>query len=229
VQVNKQKNLRGFTIVELLIATAVFSIILMAAVAGFLQIGRIFYKGVVNTQTQAVTKRALDSITADMQNSSFFTEPATSAEGYTYFCSGNVRYTINPDKIVDISNPDYSPDNGTFGILRDKLLGSNACAPPCESAPCASGAVEFSNPQELLGSRMRLDALIFAPIINVSNPGPPDTYNVKVRVVFGDEESLAVSTPQSRTTDDYECNSSLANSQYCAAAQISNVVFIGGF
>ena len=141
----------GFTIVELLVATAVFSLILMGAVGAFLGIGRLFYKGIVNTQTQTTAKKTLDSITADMQNSSTLTNQATSG-GYTYFCAGNVRYTLNFDKMVDLANPDYSPTNGNFGILRDVLPGSTACAPPCESAPCASPAVAFIQPKELLGN-----------------------------------------------------------------------------
>ena len=135
----------GFTIVELLIATAVFSVVLMTALTGFLQIGRLFYQGVSNTQTQAVTSQIFEDTVGNFQTAANVS-PAQSASGYTYYCIGSARYTYNIGKKVSLSDsPNHSSPagGGNFGMLKDVLPGATACATPCDdlgSSPCSAGA-----------------------------------------------------------------------------------------
>src|SRR5438105_2859585 len=57
----------GFTIVELLIATTVFSIVLIVFLATFLRISELFYKGVSLSNTQETARTVLQDITDDLQ------------------------------------------------------------------------------------------------------------------------------------------------------------------
>lgn len=224
---------QGFTIIELLVATAVFSLVLMAAVSGFLQIGRLFYKGVVTNRTQVVANQLLASIVADIQDSpasgtiAIVNDPPDPSVGYTYFCAGGARYTLNFDKPLDIANINFTDG---FGVLRDELPGNNACAPPCVTgAPspydCSAAKYEFNNPEELLANNIRLDSLsLGSPVSN-----PTQLYNVKVRVVSGDDETVQIDTAQPLSASNVVCNSNLQTSQYCSAASVSNVVFAGDY
>ncbi|MGH7157117.1 MAG: PulJ/GspJ family protein, partial [Candidatus Saccharimonadales bacterium] len=120
----------GFTIVELLIATSVFSLVLMGALAGFIHAGQIFYKGVSVTQTGADAKQVLDDVSNSINNTGagqIIASPSSSQ--YSYYCVGNVRYTYNSlHTMIDLSvGQSYNP-NGNYGILRDVVSG---CAAPC--------------------------------------------------------------------------------------------------
>lgn len=222
-----KKSLGGFTIIELLIATAVFSIVLMAAVVGFLEIGRLYYKGIATNAVQSTTKQVLDRISADFQNSSAFSGiilPSPPTNSYTYFCVGGVRYTLNFDKQLDISaTPNYSP-TGNFGILRDELPGANACAPPCDTG-CLLAQTAFINPQELLANNMRLNALSATPVNS-----PSQLYNITIRLLSGGDSSLTKVNPGLLLTGtNARCDATLKVSQYCAQSYMSNVVYAGGF
>src|SRR5665213_1030907 len=138
------RNNRGFTIIELLIATAVFSLVLLGALSGFLQTGRLFYKGVSLTQTQATAKQILDDVSTNIMNtgaSKIASSPAGSS--YSYYCVGTVRYTYNPTIPVQLAQTQTLSAGGNFGLLRDNV---NGCSAPC--APSGGCAQPFNNPVE---------------------------------------------------------------------------------
>jgi prepilin-type N-terminal cleavage/methylation domain-containing protein len=64
----------GFTIIELLIATTVFSVVLVGALAGFLEIGKLFYKGVSTTSTQSIANEVLQDVSGQFQSAASFTK-----------------------------------------------------------------------------------------------------------------------------------------------------------
>ncbi|OGL36940.1 hypothetical protein A3E49_03285 [Candidatus Saccharibacteria bacterium RIFCSPHIGHO2_12_FULL_49_19] len=225
-----RKGSPGFTIVELLLATAVFSLVLVAAVSGFLEIGRLFYKGVTTSQTQNVAKLVLNQITADIQDSTDITtlqNPPPNAE-FTYLCIGNKRYTLNFDVKVNTTITDYSQKK--FGILRDELPGNSGCAEPCYSAggDCEPGELVFQNPQELLSTKMSL-RIEPARLLEQPSSNPERLYNVRIRLVFGDDDVLRIVDPDNPTGSNVRCDSNLQSSQFCAEAEVSNVVFAGEF
>jgi prepilin-type N-terminal cleavage/methylation domain-containing protein len=183
----KGASRRGFTILELMIASAVFSVVLLVALTGFIQIGRFFYKGVSAAQTQTVANQIMNEFSSGIQQAASVTIPGVpSANGYNYYCIGNNRYTYILKNEVKLSAaPNYSPD-GNFGLLRDTLPGSSPCAPPCPDlatggTECPGGyspsAVSFQNPAELLGQYMRLGA--FDITQSASNP---KFYNINLTV-----------------------------------------------
>jgi prepilin-type N-terminal cleavage/methylation domain-containing protein len=57
-----KRSEKGFTIAELTIASAIFSVVILTAVGGFLQMGRIFYKGVTLTSTQETANQIYQDI-----------------------------------------------------------------------------------------------------------------------------------------------------------------------
>src|SRR5687768_12937296 len=63
---DKPKN-SGFTIIELMIATVVFSTILLIITGGIVQIGKAYYKGVISARTQNTTRQLTDEVTRNLQ------------------------------------------------------------------------------------------------------------------------------------------------------------------
>ncbi len=223
-------NPSGFTIVELLIATSVFSIILLVALAGFLQIGHIFYKGVSLAQTQEIATHIFQDIDGNFQTAANVSPPQTdSASGYSYFCIGNARYTYNLGYEIGLSatpnhsapNHPYNGSGGNFGVLKDVLPGSSACATPCtDTVPlgaCTPPSLRLNNPTELLGEKMRLSN------ISITNPNTqnPNIYNVNIVVAYGDDDLMDLTNPTAPV-----CKITKGG-EFCAVSQINTAVFRG--
>jgi prepilin-type N-terminal cleavage/methylation domain-containing protein len=151
----KKNNSNGFTIIELMIATIVFSMVLVVLLASFMQIGRMFYKGVSLSNTNEATRTLVEDLVTDVR---FFAQtpiscdPTSTCSGVKkYFCVGNNRYTYilgTKTQDSDITNPRATMF--TAGLVRDTIPG---CPPP---------TVDGSNPKQLLGLSMQLNAMDFA-------------------------------------------------------------------
>jgi prepilin-type N-terminal cleavage/methylation domain-containing protein len=147
----KTTKQQGFTIIELLVATTIFSIVLMVILASFLQVGRMFYKGISVNNTNEAARSLIDSITSDIKLAQTTTPTTAFPAGGTtayYFCVGLDRYVyisdyhkINSD---DINSPNPSQPHG---VIRSLL--TNGC-----QAPSAEVGTKV---EQLLGPNMQLN------------------------------------------------------------------------
>lgn len=227
---------KGFTIIELLIATSIFSVILLTALAGFTEIGRIFYKGVSTTSTQNVANQISQDILGNFTTAEKVSGPnsykvsGSTGGTYTYYCVGNTRYTYNLNYRLDTSTSashaaPAAGGGGNFGLLRDVLPGSNACAAPCDdqgSTTCPVSTVKFNNPTEMLGDNMRLSAFSIQPNAGVS----ADFYNISVVIAYGDDSRLAYTDKNDLST--VYCAGNSRDQQFCSISRINTGVFRGG-
>lgn len=203
-----RNKIKGFTIPELLIATAVFSVILTISMAAFLQIGRMFYKGITISQTKDTAQHILDSVSADLQYStSGPTAPISytlNGATYSYVCIGSSRYIYMQGHMVDASeNTNHSL---SFGLLHDNA----GCGDPFN--PAASKYVALKYPVEILGNEMRLSAF------SVSSVGT-SLYNVSVYVTYGEADVLNNATSPMPT-----CISDLKSSEFCSTIALGTTV-----
>lgn len=210
-------RLEGFTVIELLIATTVFSLVLLVSLIGFLQIGQIFYKGLAVTQTSQTARQLGDALKQDIAfNASATGTEVQSVSGpgggqVQYFCAGPNRYTFKQGVKLDAANQDIGA--GKFGLIKDSLT-TTGCP-----APYGSGSVALNKPTELLGNKMRVSQ------ISVNKLAPPNDklYNLSIRIVYGDDDVLAnVTTP---TTT--KCLSGGNSSRYCYVYELKTTVRSG--
>ncbi len=218
------KKSGGFTIVELLIATAVFSIVLLGALAGFLEVGRLFYKGVSSTSTQSVANQILQDVSGSFRtNYSFASVPPSGNNAYAYYCIGNSRYTYNINHELDINaapNHAVPAAGGNYGLLKDILPGSSGCAAPAaENDPNPpSGSLRFQNPTEMLGDKMRLSAFNIAQTTSTSN-----FYDVNLVVAYGDDDAF----DNLNNPDAMACNPRSGLDQYCSVSRLNTSLYRG--
>jgi prepilin-type N-terminal cleavage/methylation domain-containing protein len=239
-----KKMSSGFTIVELLIATAVFAVVLLVAQASFVQIGHLFYRGVSINQTQDAADHIFQDINGNFQTAPSVDGSVKSATGgYNYYCIGNTRYTYTINQEVDTSAPaSHAPYNsttktgGNYGILKDILPGAGAaCETPCDDlsgSPCPANSAKLSNPSEILGNRMRLERFDICQSTTTSN-----LYNVNIVLAYGDDSTLkytstlAPSDMKCQTGQTYyssvQCQGDTHN-DFCAVSSIITAVYKGG-
>lgn len=207
----KSNDSAGFTIIELLIATLIFSIVLVVILAAFVQISRLFYKGVNMSNLQNDARTVTQDIADDIQ---FAQNPPTfvkaNSSGIGYFCIGLHRYKYHLRYQVGSST------NDNFGILRETVSSAAGCT---LSAP-------GTDPEELLGNDMQLNY-----INNLADSCTNGRCLVHVHVIFygGTSQGLFSTSDSSYSGDpwnapDAECTGSLTDSQYCATADYERTV-----
>jgi prepilin-type N-terminal cleavage/methylation domain-containing protein len=221
---NKRQN--GFTMVELMIATSVFSIILLLSLAGFLQIGQLFYKGVNITQTSNTLNQTVTSLKNDIlfdtsgaaitiMNSSVTPASEPTVNRY-YFCAGVNRYGFflgrQLDKAVQTDEMENFPVSGwyRFALLKDRLSVTG-----CPNPFTSSASFTPAGTTELLGDKMRLSNLDIEQL-----PSPNDKlYTISIKIAYGDDEVL-----QDPNSTSPSCLAGAAYSQYCFVSDLRTTV-----
>ncbi|MBL8121325.1 prepilin-type N-terminal cleavage/methylation domain-containing protein [Candidatus Saccharibacteria bacterium] len=163
------KRSAGFTVVELMIATLVFSVILMVITFGVLSFTNRYYKGVNSSATQAAAQNIIDTLTQSVQFGAGAVDLAGLGAAPPYFCAGGNRFVF--DKGVKFT-----------GAQTGFYVGS-------QQLTCATASVTG---RQLLGQNMRVANL------DVTNVGA-GFYTVDVTVAYGDDDLLCapVSDPGS--------------------------------
>lgn len=213
------QNSSGFTIVELLIATTVFSVILLLCTAGLIQVGRMYYKGITTSQTQEAARSIMDEISRNIQFGGGDVVPASGSAAAVkdFFCIGNRRYSFLIGQ--QLSDSPAAGSNQKPNVL---IVEENA---PCDgtkadamAASVAATTVPYE--RELLRPNMRL-AKLEVKCASGTVDCPEKLYQVTVRVVYGDDDLLV----QPPAANAYEaCGSFRAGAQFCAVSELSTVV-----
>jgi prepilin-type N-terminal cleavage/methylation domain-containing protein len=220
-----KKLVQGFTVVELLIATAVFSVVLLVAQTSFVRIGHLFYKGVTITQTQDVAAHIFQDINGNFQNAPNVGGSQNSASGgYDYLCVGNARYTYRINNEINTDNAVNHSPSGNYGILKDVLPGSGSqCAAPCDQASgncTAASMAPLNNPTELLGNNMRVEKFAINQSTSTSN-----LYTVEIILAYGDDNALTYTTAGDYST--VACQGDVENN-FCAVSHINTAMLRNG-
>lgn len=209
------KSQAGFTLVELMIATMIFSIVLVVILASFLQIGRMYYKGVSVSSTNEATRAVVDDITNDVRLAQQVTNPLPEGAGspYNYFCVGQHRYSYEisttDHKVTSnqVSSPNASSPNG---VVQDNI--GNGCPNPSQPGGAGTAA------QQLLGANMQLNDLKF---ICTALSGSVNSCSLTIRVVYYGADDTVLKP--SATDPNATCSGNLLSTQFCAETEFSTV------
>ena len=150
----------GFTIVELMIATLVFSVILTVITVGVMSFTNRYYKGANVSTTQNATQSMLDTITQAIQFGSAIVQPTSATTNY--FCAGGYAFTYDKGVL-------YTGSQTGFYMAP---MGSTC-------APTTTGG------KQLLGTNMRITNL---SVVNID--ASEHLYSVSMTVAFGANDLL---------------------------------------
>lgn len=218
----------GFTIIELMISTVVFSLVLMSASVAIIQIGKKFSRGVTYTRTQEVARSTVEEISQSIQ----FTNESIKVPNYPvdadtvgpeiepgsedtfFFCVGPRRFTFAVDrKKSDTTDVDNKEKAHVFWVD----LPASGCANAVSTGPASldetnpSGDAAVNKGYELLDDNMRITRLSVSPYSNGS-------WRISLSIAKGDDDLLFVR--DGRTT----CEGSIYGAEHCAVSEISVTV-----
>lgn len=228
-------NSDGFTIVELMIATVIFSLILLILTYGVLQITRTYYKGITSANTQNTARNIIDNVSQAVQFSgkdTAYVAITPAGDGTQGFCIGNQRYSYLSGYQLVSGTANHSLNQTNYAFVVDTFPGCTTTSAALgllnalPGTPSALPAVD----KELMGMNMRL-AYFSPPAASADN-----LYNIHIRVVYGDNDllcsqtALAGSCNSSATmpsTDYVESDLSCkgqAGDQFCAVSDLNTIV-----
>ena len=200
IKTKNQHNQLGFTIVELMIATAAFSLILLLATGAIIEVGKLYYKSLVQIKTQETARNISEDVTRSIQ----FSRGALDSPASGVYCIGDTRYEFQLNQQVD---PDTSPS--PTGLKAQRFSGN-----------CSSPGSITSN-KELLGKNMQL--LNF----KITEDHSKEIYEIKVRIAYGDKDVLDAYDKDGNLIADPKttlCKSSRSGSNFCAVSELDNFV-----
>lgn len=213
----------GFTILELLIATAVFSVVLLVLSGAIIQMGRIYGKGVNQAQTQEASRNLIEAIGQGIQ-----LNPGQLAYGASLTSATDPK-----SRAICINDHQYSFKVGQQQEGARHAVVMRTIAGGClgvRAQDLTHGTVA-SDSVELLGPHMRLLRLDI-----VEAPVGSGTYRLTARVAYGDndllcggsvsctDERAALTDDQIAATADVRCKDIRSGSQFCAVSELSTMV-----
>jgi prepilin-type N-terminal cleavage/methylation domain-containing protein len=214
----KQLQNRGFTIIELLIATLIFSIVLLVMTVGVVQVGRAFYKAYISSKTQEAARSLADEIGQAIQFSGGTVIPLTPSGTVEGICINSTVYTYKQHEVLGDATGLHK------FIARSPVTPCPSSVDPTIVNKSLSTTLPTTD-RELLGKNMRLAYFKVTPVPNSSG----SLWNIKIRVVYGDDDKDLLISPTHPTSttpwiyDDVICKTT-TGSQFCATADISTVV-----
>lgn len=191
---------KGFTIIELLIATVAFSVILLIITGAIIQFSKIYYKGVVESKTQETARAIVADVSQAIQfgKVNAIAPPATTSPvGGQFICVGPRTYT-------------YVYGVPLTGNIHG-LVGQDGCT--SANPGMTTAALSGTNPNELLGNNMQL--------INFSVTGPVnDLYTVTVKIGYGkcSDMTLTCANPAR------QCKAITLGGQFCSVSELQATV-----
>lgn len=213
----------GFTIVELMIATIIFSIILLGATAAIIQVGRMYYKGVIVAQTQETSRRVMDSISRPIQFAGTTPRevPPTSIGGIQTgaLCIDDQRYTygINAQVNDTVPNGSYSAANhrARHALWQDTLSSANSACTALnltQASPSDGNTKAGTTGKEVLAQNMRLARFTVSASGNI--------WSIDAMVIYGDDDLLL---PDGNNPTG--CGSLAQSAQWCAVSSLNTQVY----
>jgi prepilin-type N-terminal cleavage/methylation domain-containing protein len=202
---NHAKSEAGFTIIELLIATAVFATVLVLCATAVVQVGQLFYKGVVSNRVQDTSRKVANDVIGAIQygNSNLTHQKIAIAGGYAE-CVGSIRYTY----LLATKSVGSGAGQSPHVLWKDRIGASGACSasPVNMNSPAGAG-------EELLGSNMRITDFDITPLSGSS-------WQVKITVAYGATDDVFAVV--SGVPDYTHCAQRKLGGQFCAISSITS-------
>ena len=212
---------KGFTIVELMIATSVFSVVIVLGLYAFIQINRYYTKGVNIVRTQEATRNLVADIGNQFQLTSGTYQQLTSGSlpnGYDGVCVGNKAY------IYKLNSPEATDNHAIYSYA----VATNTCPPPEDSTPKTV----------LLRPGVRLLQLDIVDPYSSQGDGSGPLYNITASLLYApydDPDANSAGTDLVDTFGDtngnidhiaaWRCKASVSGSEYCSISKINTSVY----
>jgi prepilin-type N-terminal cleavage/methylation domain-containing protein len=215
IKKDKQKQ-AGFTIIELLIATLIFSTILILATSAIIEITQTYIRGYIESNTQNVNRTLVDQIDKSIQ----FSSGNITISGTTCASGSTCWFCVNGNLYVYKYGLELTSASGDIFMEEPNAQDCN------DPAASPTGELNLGNPPsgsiELLTTHMTLvppagnaSLLTQVPIDNSNQ----ELYSVNINILYGDPGSYGQTASQA-----YYCEPISSGGTFCAISGSSSNV-----
>lgn len=201
-----RRKQQGFTIIELMIATTVLSVILVMVTFVMISIGKLYYKGISQAKAQQTARSIVEDVSdrLELNDKNPYdpppTHPPTDATlTFQAYCVGETRYSY-------ILNRQIGSDAATQ--IRHVLWRDKTPASGCVPADLTL-ANPTSDPSDTSGTELMTDRGQLAAF-SVSGTSP---YQIEVLVALGEDDTL------DKAGSNTQCKNQ-ANNEFCATSRL---------
>jgi prepilin-type N-terminal cleavage/methylation domain-containing protein len=212
----------GFTIIELMIATLVFSMVLVVVTIGVLTFTHAYYKGINQSITQSTARAIMESVAQQIQFSGdqVVAPGLAGPSGSESVCVGDTQYSFVRFKQLPRSgSPTANQSNHVLVVNK--------------GAACAATQAQDVSLSNIPGTEMVQPGMRLAKF-DIAQIGTTESFRVTVRVVLGDDDLLcspssndcqeSSSTSTNLSKPDLACKDGFHGGQYCAQSELTTVV-----
>ena len=198
-------NNQGFTIIELLIATVVFSSILLIATIGIIYISKTYVEGQVVIKNQDNTQAILQNLSSaikfdDNSNHNIVLPMLNSASHNYFFCVGNYEYIYSLNQ-----------------LFNDRSTSVGLSQLPNNNSPICSYPTVLTGARQLLSQNERIGELNITSSSNI--------YDITLNIAYGNDSVLqTLGSTASPPSYQYRCTISAFSISLCAVSSLSTIV-----
>lgn len=192
---DKRNNQQGFTIVEFMIATTIFSLVLLVFTFSIVHISKIYQRSINTSRTQAVARNIVDNISQSLRYSGGPVTTGTAGSTMAR-CMGVTKQFLYITGVVR-----KTKDNS---IMSTRQIND----PDCTAIDIQTTLVG----EQLIPINMRLANL------DIHQIGNSSLWSVSVKVVYGDDDVL-----DNKNLPSASCKPG-AGSEFCAISEIATTV-----
>lgn len=177
IKQKQRSKQQGFTLLELLIATLVFTMVLIVITACVMQFSKQFYKGSISNFTQNTSRSVMDDISRSIQFNSGDVVPLTISGVVRGYCIGDSkRYSFVLGRSL-VGGAGYE-----HVLVADNVTSCGATTVPLDVTTLPPGLGAYPEARELMQSKMRLSNF------EISETG--GMYMIKLKVAYGEDDVL---------------------------------------
>jgi prepilin-type N-terminal cleavage/methylation domain-containing protein len=210
----------GFTIIELMIATLVFSGVLLIITYGVIHFTSSYYKGINSSTTQVTAQKAVDTIGQAIQFSTGGTAGTATVPTPDHFCAGSKMFAYTTGTAYSSSSP-IGPNNWGLFMMDN------------QSATCAAIPSPIPSGTELLSNNMRITDVTLASVASAVGTG--GLWQLTLKVAYGTTDllcspsvagscnSTSPLSPAQLRNPDVVCRSQIGQ-QFCSTVALSSVI-----
>ena len=200
---------QGFTILELLVASAIFAVVLLTIAVAVLRTTDAYFGGVTSSNTQTTARAAMSELSQAIEFSKAVNYVPAVGSSPGAICVDNIMYMFTLGQEVTDAPP-FSAHQGYHALIAEP---SATCNP---SASWPAGSALPPGARELLGRHMRLSALTAAASGN-------GLWTVHLRVIYGDDTLLTLQPVAPANLAAEKCANN-AGAQFCAVSDLQTSV-----
>ncbi len=207
---NALKRQRGFTLVELMIATGVFAVVITLGMYGFIQVNRFYTKSLTIIRTQDAVRNLVTDISNQLQlTTGQYQSAAIAGTNIKMVCIGNKAYAYQLNII----------EGGSNHAITSYEVAANTCPTQLPASP----------PTHLLRPGVRVLEFNIVPYPNSNGP----LFNIKISLLYAPKDDdtpagtdlVQIDAADPNNYSKWRCTATVKGSQYCSLSTIGTSVY----